>query len=59
VTSPRLNSLLSSVGQVISPRGNWQFNQKRSPQQKWYLRKVENDGPILSNVLISDLATLG
>ncbi|BCJ71834.1 hypothetical protein CS0771_13780 [Catellatospora sp. IY07-71] len=59
ITAQRINSLLSSVGQVISPRGNWQFNQNRSPQQKWYLRKVEKDGPILSNVLISDLATLG
>ncbi|MEV4412478.1 ABC transporter substrate-binding protein [Catellatospora sp. NPDC049609] len=59
VTPPRVNSLLSSVGQVISPRGNWQFNQNRSPQQKWYLRRVENDGPVPSNVLISDLATLG
>ncbi|MEV0456100.1 ABC transporter substrate-binding protein [Catellatospora methionotrophica] len=57
--APKVNTLLSSVGQVISPRGNWQFNQQRSPQQKWYLRKVEKDGPILSNVLISDLATLG
>lgn len=59
VSPQRVNTLLSSVGQVISPRGNWQFSQQRSPQQKWYLRKVEKDGPILSNVLISDLATLG
>ncbi|GAB4056284.1 ABC transporter substrate-binding protein [Catellatospora paridis] len=59
LSAPKVNTLLSNVGQVISPRGNWQFNQQRSPQQKWYLRKVEKDGPILSNVLISDLATLG
>ncbi|MEU7824115.1 ABC transporter substrate-binding protein [Catellatospora sp. NPDC049133] len=58
-SAQKVNTLLSNVGQVISPRGNWQFNQQRSPQQKWYLRKVEKDGPILSNVLISDLATLG
>jgi branched-chain amino acid transport system substrate-binding protein len=59
ITALRVNQELSNVGQVISPRGNWQFNLNRAPQQKWYLRQVHMDGPILSNVLISDLATLG
>jgi branched-chain amino acid transport system substrate-binding protein len=54
----QLNSEISNVGQIVSPRGNWQFNQERSPQQKWYLREVRRDGPVLSNVLISDLAML-
>lgn len=55
----RINQEIPNVGQVISPRGNWQFNQGRSPQQKWYLRQIRPDGPIWSNVLIGDLATLG
>jgi branched-chain amino acid transport system substrate-binding protein len=55
----RLNAEIANVGQIVSPRGNWQFNQERHPQQKWYLREVRNDGPVLSNVLVSDLATLG
>jgi branched-chain amino acid transport system substrate-binding protein len=55
----QLNQMIPQVGLVVSPRGNWQFTQNRSPQQKWYLREVHLDGPILSNVLISDLATLG
>jgi branched-chain amino acid transport system substrate-binding protein len=59
LTALRINQEIPNVGQVISPRGNWQFNQARSPQQKWYLRQVRPDGPIWSNVLIGDLATLG
>lgn len=59
VSPLRINQELPNVGQVISPRGNWQFNQARSPQQKWYLRQIRPDGPVWSNVLIGDLATLG
>ncbi|MDI1461723.1 ABC transporter substrate-binding protein [Catellatospora sp. KI3] len=58
-TPDKINQSLGNVGQIISPRGNWQFTQGRAPQQKWYLRRVAMDGPIPSNVLISDLATLG
>ncbi len=58
VTPQRVNTEISHVGQVISPRGNWQFTQNRTPQQKWYLRQVRMDGPILSNVLVSELTTL-
>lgn len=59
ISALRVNQEIPNVGQVISPRGNWQFNQARSPQQKWYLRQIRPDGPIWSNVLIGDLATLG
>lgn len=55
----RINLMLAKVGQVNSPRGMWQFNRPRTPQQKWYLRQVRSDGPVLSNVLLSDLDTLG
>jgi branched-chain amino acid transport system substrate-binding protein len=50
---------LPRVGQIDSPRGFWQFNQTRTPLQKWYLRRVQRDGQVLSNVLINELATLG
>ncbi|MFY1688834.1 ABC transporter substrate-binding protein [Plantactinospora sp. WMMB782] len=55
----QLNLALGRVGQIDSPRGLWQFNQPRTPQQKWYMREVKPDGQVLSNVLISELATLG
>jgi branched-chain amino acid transport system substrate-binding protein len=58
-TAQEVNLALGRVGQIDSPRGPWQFNQPRTPQQKWYLRRVQRDGQLLSNVLISELATLG
>lgn len=58
-TSQQLNLMLGRVGQIDSPRGAWQLNQTRTPQQKWYLREVRRDGQVLSNVLINELATLG
>lgn len=58
-TPQQVNLALGNVGQIDSPRGPWQFNQPRTPQQKWYLRKVQRDGQLLSNVLINELATLG
>jgi branched-chain amino acid transport system substrate-binding protein len=58
-TPQQVNLMLGRVGQVDSPRGTWQFNQPRTPQQTWYLREVRQDGQVLSNVLLSELATLG
>jgi branched-chain amino acid transport system substrate-binding protein len=55
----QVNLMIGRVGQIDSPRGIWQFNQTRTPQQKWYLREVRRDGQVLSNVLISELGTLG
>jgi branched-chain amino acid transport system substrate-binding protein len=59
LTPPQVNLMIGRVGQIDSPRGGWQFNQPRTPQQKWYLREVRRDGQVLSNVLINELATLG
>lgn len=59
VTPQQVNRMLGRVGQVDSPRGPWQFNQPRTPQQKWYLREVARDGQLLSNVLIDELTMLG
>ncbi|WP_328421895.1 ABC transporter substrate-binding protein [Micromonospora sp. NBC_00389] len=57
--SQQVNLALGKIGQIDSPRGIWQFNQPRTPQQKWYLREVQRDGQVMSNVLINELATLG
>jgi branched-chain amino acid transport system substrate-binding protein len=58
-TPQQVNLALGKIGQIDSPRGAWQFNQSRTPQQKWYLRQVLLDGRMLSNVMINELATLG
>jgi branched-chain amino acid transport system substrate-binding protein len=58
VNAVNVNLKIASVGQVVSPRGSWQFTQARAPQQKWYLRQIRMDGPVLSNVLVSELSTL-
>ncbi|MEH1164968.1 ABC transporter substrate-binding protein [Micromonospora sp. CPCC 205539] len=58
-TPQQVNLALGKIGQIDSPRGIWQFNQPRTPQQKWYLREVQRDGQVMSNVLINELDTLG
>ncbi|WP_433283959.1 ABC transporter substrate-binding protein [Micromonospora sp. CA-244673] len=58
-TPQQVNLALGKIGQIDSPRGAWQFNQSRTPQQKWYLRRVQLDGRMLANVVINELATLG
>ena len=59
LTSQTLNAAVGKVGTIDSPRGSWQFNQNRTPLQKWYLRQVRVDGTVLSNGVISELVTLG
>lgn len=58
-TPAEVNLALGKIGRIDSPRGVWQFNQSRTPQQRWYLREVQFDGQFLSNVLLTELATLG
>jgi branched-chain amino acid transport system substrate-binding protein len=58
LTPVTLNSAIARVGQIPSPRGAWEFSQNRTPLQKWYLREVRYDGPVLSNVVLSELVTL-
>ncbi|HEX6873703.1 MAG TPA: ABC transporter substrate-binding protein [Micromonosporaceae bacterium] len=53
-----LNQAFSLLGQIDSPRGTWTFNYNRSPQQKWYLRKLRLDGQLAANLLDTDLAVL-
>ncbi len=58
-TGPTLNQAFSLLGQIDSPRGTWTFNINRSPQQKWYLRRLHLDGQVPANVLDTDLTVLG
>jgi branched-chain amino acid transport system substrate-binding protein len=53
-----LNLAMSLLGQIDSPRGSWTFNIRRSPQQKWYLRRLRLDGQVPANVLDTDLVVL-
>jgi branched-chain amino acid transport system substrate-binding protein len=59
LTPQSLNAAIGRIGQIPSPRGPWEFTQNRTPLQKWYLREVRRDGPVLSNVVLSELVTLG
>ena len=54
-----INTAFSRLGQIDSPRGTWTFNINRSPQQKWYLRRLHYDGMVPSNLLDADLTVLG
>jgi branched-chain amino acid transport system substrate-binding protein len=55
-----INEAIAGLGEIDSPRGKWQFSeQTHAPIQPWYLRVVAPDGGRLSNVLVSDLATVG
>jgi branched-chain amino acid transport system substrate-binding protein len=58
-TAGALNQAFSLLGQIESPRGTWTFNINRSPQQKWYLRKLHLDGMVPANGLDTDLTVLG
>jgi branched-chain amino acid transport system substrate-binding protein len=59
LTSQAINAALSNVGHMDSPRGGWQFNQSRTPLQRWYLRQVRHEGTLLANTLLGDLGMLG
>jgi branched-chain amino acid transport system substrate-binding protein len=54
-----IDAAIATVGLIDSPRGEWQFSDRHSPVQKWYLRQVRDDGRAMSNSLIQDLDILG
>lgn len=59
-TPDAINSAIATLGQLDSPRGPWQFaKDTHAPIQKWYLRQVRRDGRSYSNVVVSELGTLG
>jgi len=53
-----LNQAFSLLGQIDSPRGTWTFNQNRTPQQRWSLRRLRRDGQVAGNLLDADLQVL-
>jgi branched-chain amino acid transport system substrate-binding protein len=59
LTPQALNAALSSIGELDSPRGSWQFNQSRTPLQRWYLRQVRKDGQVVGNTVLGDLGMRG
>jgi branched-chain amino acid transport system substrate-binding protein len=58
LTPAALNRAFSLLGQMESPRGVWAFNINRTPQQKWFLRRLRLDGQVAANMLDADLAVL-
>ncbi|GAA1786415.1 hypothetical protein GCM10009682_05650 [Luedemannella flava] len=58
ITAMEVNRGISALGEIQSPRGTWTFNNTRTPQQKWYLRKLELSGQVPANLITAELATL-
>jgi branched-chain amino acid transport system substrate-binding protein len=56
VSAFELNRGLGLLGEIQSPRGTWTFTVNRTPQQKWYLRKLRLDGQSPANLVDADLA---
>jgi branched-chain amino acid transport system substrate-binding protein len=57
-SSAQLNEAFSNLGQIDSPRGAWTFSITRTPQQKWYLRRLRLDGKVPANRVAVDLGML-
>lgn len=59
LTRETLNAAIGEVGTIESPRGEWEWNEGKTPRQPWYLREVvEQDGELVNEV-IADLPVLG
>jgi branched-chain amino acid transport system substrate-binding protein len=58
-TSESINTAISRLGTIDSPRGTWRFGANHSPIQPWYLREVRPDGRGRANVVVQTLTTLG
>jgi branched-chain amino acid transport system substrate-binding protein len=54
-TAVGLNGGFSRLGQIDSPRGTWAFTITRTPQQRWYLRRLRRDGQVPVNLADEDL----
>lgn len=58
-TAESINTAISKLGAIDSPRGQWRFGTEHSPIQPWYLRQVRTDGRGRANVMVQTLTTLG
>jgi branched-chain amino acid transport system substrate-binding protein len=57
-TSAGINTAIGKLGSIASPRGDWRFGSQHSPNQAYYLRKVQADGRTEANVVQQTLTTL-
>lgn len=53
-----VNKAIAALGTVDSPRGEWRFGTRHSPNQAYYLRQVRDDGRTRANVVTQTLTTL-
>ena len=53
-----INRAIGQLTVIDSPRGEWRFGSAHSPNQAYYLRKVQVDGRTRANVLVKNLTTL-
>jgi branched-chain amino acid transport system substrate-binding protein len=57
-TSASINTAIGQLGAIPSPRGDWRFGGQHSPNQAYYLRRVQTDGRTQANVVQQTLTTL-
>lgn len=55
VSGTALASALARVGDIESPRGTWRFDQRRNPEQRFYLRQVRRAAAGFVNAVEADL----
>lgn len=55
--SQKINNAIGTLN-IASPRGDWGFGSQHSPNQKYYLRRVQTDGRTRANVLQQTLTKL-
>ncbi|MEU8001637.1 ABC transporter substrate-binding protein [Catellatospora sp. NPDC049111] len=56
-TPQAINTAITAITTVDSPRGTWRFNAQHTPVQAWYLRQVTGATP--ANTMVTTLATIG
>jgi branched-chain amino acid transport system substrate-binding protein len=56
--STSINTAIGKLGTISSPRGDWRFGSQHSPNQAYYLRRVQPDGRTEANVVQQTLTTL-
>ncbi|MFC0531746.1 ABC transporter substrate-binding protein [Phytohabitans kaempferiae] len=55
VTGESLNTALSQVGDIETPRGTWRFDAAQAPTQTIYLRRATDNGGVMSDEVVETL----
>lgn len=50
-----ISKALGGVGDIASPRGTWRFAPNHDPEQKYYLREVQQKGDAVVNTVVGEL----